>query len=64
MQQFGISRKTMIQLELLRGLSTDRSPFEPSKGVNHQGATGSINHINHKKERLTYVANNNKGSLT
>jgi hypothetical protein len=41
--------------------STDRRLFEANRGLTYQEATSSTNH---KKEGSTYVANNEKRSLT
>ena len=41
--------------------STDRSSFEANRGLTHQEAASSINH---KKEGLCAVVNNEKRSLT
>ncbi len=51
----------MFQLEMLRRLSTHRSSFEANQGLTYQEATSSINH---KKEGLGDVANNEKRGLT
>ena len=46
---------------MLRGASTDRDSFEANQSLTHQEAANSINH---KKEGLYDLANNEKRGLT